>query len=126
MGVRFGDFEFDPDLFELRRKGERIALERQVFDVLGYLITHRDRVVPKEELLDQIWGDRFVSESALTSRIKAARQALGDDGASQQMIETIRGRGYRFIAAVTPSAAASPVAPDDTRGPRSDADVRLH
>ncbi len=100
VGWHFGDFEFDPVLFELRRAGKRVALERQVFDVLGYLIAHRDRVVTKEELLDEIWGDRFVSESALTSRIKAARQAVGDNGSAQRMIETTRGRGYRFIAPV--------------------------
>lgn len=84
-------------------------MERQVFDVLAYLIAHSDRVVPKEELLDQVWGDRFVSESALTSRIKAARRALGDDGTTQQMIETIRGRGYRFIAPLRPAEPASGV-----------------
>jgi DNA-binding winged helix-turn-helix (wHTH) protein len=77
------------------------AGEPQVFDVLSLLILHRDRVVPKEELLDKVWGDRFVSESALTSRIKAVRQAVGDDGTSQRFVQTIRGRGYRFIASVT-------------------------
>ena len=57
-------------------------VEPQVFDVLAYLVAHRDRVVPKTELLDAVWGDRFVSESALTSRIKEARRAVGDDGAA--------------------------------------------
>lgn len=107
MGVCFETFEFDTDLFELRRSGARVPLERQVFDVLGYLIEHRDRVVTKEELLDQVWGDRFVSESALTSRIKAARRALGDDGAAQRMIETTRGRGYRFVAPVDTARSQS-------------------
>ncbi len=60
-----------------------IAIELQVFDVLALLILHRDREVSKEELLDEVWGDRFVSESALTSRIKAVRQALGDDGGTR-------------------------------------------
>ena len=54
-----------------------------MFDVLAHLIPHRDRVVPKTELLDEVWGDRFVSESALTSRVKSARRAVGDDGAAQ-------------------------------------------
>ncbi len=85
-------------------------MEPQVFDVLAYLIDHRDRIVPKVELLDNIWGDRFVSESALTSRIKTARRLLGDDGTSQRFIETVRGRGYRFIADVT-SVAEPTVAP---------------
>jgi DNA-binding winged helix-turn-helix (wHTH) protein len=97
----FEGFEFDTDQFTLVRSGRVIAVEPQVFDVLSLLILHRDRVVPKEELLDKVWGDRFVSESALTSRIKAVRQAVGDDGTSQRFVQTIRGRGYRFIASVT-------------------------
>jgi len=66
--------------------------------------------VSKEELLDNIWGDRFVSESALTSRIKSARRAVGDDGRAQRLISTVHGRGYQFVGAVTeivPSDAGS-------------------
>ncbi|MEL7206807.1 MAG: winged helix-turn-helix domain-containing protein [Actinomycetota bacterium] len=99
--VEFGDVELDLDLFELRRDGSAVAVEPQVFDVLAYLVEHRDRVVTKEELLDEVWGDRFVSESALTTRIKKARQVLGDDGRTQSMIRTAHGRGYRFVAPVT-------------------------
>src|SRR3954469_3076212 len=87
----FRDFEIDTARFELRRSGEVRHVEPQVFDVLRYLVEHRDRVVPKEELLDNVWGDRFVSESALTSRIKAARQAVGDDGRAQRVISTAHG-----------------------------------
>ena len=68
--------------------------------MLAYLIAQRGRVVPKEELLDEIWGDRFVSESALTTRIKSARQAVGDDGSRQTIIRTVHGKGYEFIADV--------------------------
>ncbi len=78
--------------------GSEINVEPQVFDVLAHLIEHRDRVVPKTELFDSIWGDQFVSESALTSRIQAARRALGDTGADQRIIRTFRGTGYRFVA----------------------------
>lgn len=98
--IAFDEFELDPVRLELRREGERVALEPQVFDVLAYLVHHADRVVPKTELLDEVWGSRFVSESALTSRIKSARQALGDDGRTQRYIRTAHGRGYRFVAAV--------------------------
>ncbi len=98
--IRFGDCELDLDRFELRRGGTRVPMEPQVFDVLAYLAQRRSRLVPKEELLDEIWGDRFVSESALTSRIKAARQVTGDDGDAQKVIRTVRGRGYMFVAAV--------------------------
>jgi len=71
-----------------------------VFDVLAYLVKHRGTVVRKEELLDPIWGDRFVSESALTTRIKAVRQAVGDDGSQQLIIRTVHGKGYEFVATV--------------------------
>jgi len=75
----FGAFDLDTNVFELRRAGAPVAMEPQVFSVLTYLVEHRDRVVTKNELLDNVWGDRFVSESALTTRIKAARRAVGDD-----------------------------------------------
>lgn len=90
----------DESHFALRRGDEVVHVEPQVFEVLAHLVTHRDRVVSKQELLDAVWGDRFVSESALTSRIKAARQAVGDDGSNQRVIRTVHGRGYRFVAPV--------------------------
>ena len=95
-----GDVELDPALFELRRAGHAVPLEPQAFDVLSYLVAHRDRVVTKEELMDAIWGGRFVTEAAVTSRIKQARRAVGDDGQAQRVIRTIHGRGYRFVASV--------------------------
>ncbi len=98
--IQFDDCELDLGRYELRRGGTRVPMEPQVFDVLSYLVRHRSRLVPKEELLDEIWGDRFVSESTLTSRIKAARQGTGDDGEAQRVIRTVRGRGYMFVAAV--------------------------
>jgi DNA-binding winged helix-turn-helix (wHTH) protein len=100
MAVRFGDCELSLERLELRRADQIVGVEPQVFDVLSYLLRHRDRVVPKTELLDQIWGDRFVSETALSSRIKSARQAIGDTGRDQRIIKTIHGRGYRFVADV--------------------------
>jgi len=117
------DLELDTQLLELRRGGQRVPLEPQAFDVLVYLVSHRDRVVPKDELMDAVWGGRFVTETAVTSRIKQLRRALGDDGQSQRMIRTMHGRGYRFAAPVhagdsgdssvpgqrSPSGAAAPV-----------------
>ena len=88
-----------------------MRVEPQVFDVLVHLLAHRDRVVPKVELLESMWGDRFVSESAPTSRIKAARRALGDDGMAQRTIRTVHGRGYQFVAPVTAVEAAGPKVP---------------
>ncbi len=92
--------ELDTLLFELRRGDQRVPLEPQAFDVLVYLVSHRDRVVPKDELMDAIWGNRFVTETAVTSRIKQVRRALGDDGQAQRLIRTVHGRGYRYVAPV--------------------------
>ena len=103
----FDDLELDTALFELRRQGARVPLEPQAFDVLVYLVSHRDRVVPKEELMDAIWGGRFVTEAAVTSRIKQLRRALGDDGQAQRVIQTVHGRGYRFVAPVRAGAATT-------------------
>ena len=100
----FDDCVVDSERFELRRGGTVEHVEPQVFDVLLYLIRHRDRVVTKAELLDNVWGDRFVSESALASRLKSARRGVGDDGASQRVIRTVFGRGYQFVAPVAEQA----------------------
>jgi pimeloyl-ACP methyl ester carboxylesterase len=97
---RFGTSELDTAMFELRVDGERVPIEPQVFEVLAHLVEHRDRLVPRTELLDAVWGDRFVSDGALSSRIAAARQALGDDGRTQKYIRTVHGRGIQFIAEV--------------------------
>ena len=115
----FDDCLVDPGRFELRRGGAVEHVEPQVFDVLVHLIRHRDRVVTKTELLDTVWGDRFVSESALASRLKSARRAVGDDGAAQRIIRTVFGRGDQFVAplvehlATTANGASSapPVVP---------------
>jgi DNA-binding winged helix-turn-helix (wHTH) protein/pimeloyl-ACP methyl ester carboxylesterase len=103
-----GRIELDEQLYEVRRDGVAVAVEPQAFDVLCYLVRHCDRVVPKEELMDAVWGDRFVSETAVTSRIKQLRRALGDDGRAQRVIRTVHGRGYRFVAEVVGSTPAPP------------------
>ena len=100
----FGDCEVETRLFELRRQGQLRPTEPQVFDVLMLLLRERDRVVSKQELLDTVWGHRFVGESALTSRIKSVRQAVGDDGTRQSVVRTVHSRGYQFVAEVTEQA----------------------
>jgi DNA-binding winged helix-turn-helix (wHTH) protein/tetratricopeptide (TPR) repeat protein len=97
---QFADVTVDLDRFELRRAEVPQHVEPQVFEVLAYLLRHRDRLVTKQELMDQVWHDRFISDSAITSRIKAARRATGDDGERQNVIQTVHGRGYRFVADV--------------------------
>lgn len=96
--LHFDDYELDLAAHELRLAGERVHIEPQVFDVLAYLAQQPGRMIPKEELLDEIWGDRFVSPSALTSRIKSARAATGDDGKAQRVIRTVHGRGFMWVA----------------------------
>jgi pimeloyl-ACP methyl ester carboxylesterase/DNA-binding winged helix-turn-helix (wHTH) protein len=97
---RFDAFVLDTQQYELRSGATVVRVEPQVFDVLAQLIANHHRVVTKEELFDSVWGGRFVGEAALTSRIKAARRALGDDGESQRYIRTVRGRGYQFIGKI--------------------------
>lgn len=98
MRYIFGDCELNTETQEFRRGGDLLHAEPQVLAVLEYLVANRQRVVTKIELLDEVWGSRFVSESALTSRIKTARRLCGDTGRDQQIIRTVHGRGYRFIA----------------------------
>ena len=107
---RFGEFVVDTDTVEVIGPDGVRAVEPQVFDVLAYLVEQQGRLVTKEELLDNVWGDRFVSESTLTTRIKQARRAVDDDGRSQWAIKTVHGRGYRFVAVPEDAdEAASPV-----------------
>ena len=96
----FENFVLDPDRRELRRGKALIAVQPQVFDLLEYLITHRDRVVSKDDILGAVWGGRIVSESALTTRINATRAAVDDDGDQQRLIRTIPRKGIRFVGAV--------------------------
>jgi TolB-like protein/tetratricopeptide (TPR) repeat protein len=98
----------DGDLRELTCDGAAVPLQPQVFDLLFFLVAQRTRVVSKDDLISQIWSDRIVSDSALNSRINAARKAIGDDGATQRLIKTIPRKGFRFVGEVREDAAASP------------------
>ena len=101
----FGDYVLDMDRVELRKIADSVSVEPQVFDLLCYLIRNQDRVVSTDELFREIWKGRFVSDSTLTSRINAARHAIGDDGASQRFIKTFARKGYRFIGEAKASSA---------------------
>ncbi|MGA9122009.1 MAG: winged helix-turn-helix domain-containing protein, partial [Pseudolabrys sp.] len=100
MQFLFGDHTLDDDRRELLRGSEPIAVEPQVFDLLIYLVQNRDRVVSKDDLIASIWGGRAVSDSTLTSRINAARKAVGDSGVKQKLIRTIARKGLRFVGDV--------------------------
>lgn len=105
MGYRLGDYELDEDARTLSGREGAIHVEPQVFELLLYLVVNRDRAVAKTELLDAIWGDQFVSESALTTRVKSARAALADNGRDQRHIRTVHGFGYQLVSAVVEVAA---------------------
>lgn len=98
MIYRFGPFELDLVKVELRADGKPRPIEPQVFALLAFLVEHRERLVSKEELLEKVWDGRVVTDSALASRVKSARKALGDDGKAQRFIRTIHGQGFRFVA----------------------------
>jgi len=119
----FGDHVLDVNRRELRRGGELIALEPQVFDLLVYLVQNRDRVVSRDDLLEAIWSGRIVSESTVTSRINAVRKAIGDSGAAQDLVRTLPRKGVRFVGATKEgqnlAARSNPVAL-----PQSGVDVR--
>src|SRR5579871_5751071 len=100
MIYRFGSFELDLATIELRNGGAVQHLEPQVFALLALLVESRDRLVPKDEIIEKVWDGRVVSDAAVASRVKSARRALGDDGKSQAFIRTIQRRGFRFIASV--------------------------
>ena len=105
MIYQFGPFELDLSTVELRVGGKSCNLEPQVFALLALLVENRDRLVSKDEIIEKVWDGRVVSDAALSSRVKSARQALGDDGQAQRFIRTIHSRGFRFVAQVRASRA---------------------
>lgn len=121
MRYLFEGHALDSDRRELRCGARLIAVEPQVFDLLEYLIRHRERVVDRGELITSIWGGRVVSESALGTRINAVRSAIGDSGAAQRLIKTLPRKGLRFIAAVREEQALA--RPADANGASPDLDT---
>jgi DNA-binding winged helix-turn-helix (wHTH) protein len=128
MRYVFDDCTLDTERYELRRASVRIPLRPKVFQLLAYLITHRDRVILKDELIAHLWPNQFIGDTALKSCIMTARKAVGDAGRAQRIIQTLHGHGYRFVADVitdeptppagstgpVPSRVSAPPAPDHT------------
>jgi pimeloyl-ACP methyl ester carboxylesterase len=106
----FGECRIDTGRFEITRGGRALAVEPQVLELLIALIEGRDHVVTRDELLARVWKGRIVSDTTLSSRIKTARQVIGDDGTRQDCVRTIRGRGFRFVGEVEEQASAQPAA----------------
>ena len=106
----FEDCVFDTDRRELRRGFSVIPTAPQAFDLLEYLIRNRERVVSKDDLVAAIWRGRAISDAALTTRLNAARAAIGNFGEEQRLIKTLQRRGFRFICAVQELPAPTRVA----------------
>jgi TolB-like protein/Tfp pilus assembly protein PilF len=119
MIYRFDSFELDTDRYELRAAGRSVPLEPQVFALISYLVSNPERMISREELIEKVWSGRVVSDSAISSRIKKARKALGDDGRSQRLIHTVHGQGFRFIGDLavdgTPAVSGEPDLTDQPR-----------
>jgi len=126
MKIRFGEFELDSRRYRLRRNGETIALRPKVFDLLIYLARHRERVVPREELVRMCWGETRVGEGSLSGLINELRGALGEGARGPSSIRTVHARGYQFVAPVEPeSGTGSRRAGHEDRGDLSEALLRI-
>jgi DNA-binding winged helix-turn-helix (wHTH) protein len=124
----FGTCELHPQRYALTHAGQTRSLRPKVFQVLLYLLEHRERVVTKDELCTQVWPNQFISEATLESTVRAVRQAIGDSGQGQRLIQTVYGRGYRFVGEValhaeaalpaeTTASAVPPVTPRPSQRP---------
>ena len=111
MIYRFADCALDTQLYTLQRAGQSTRLAPKVFEVLCYLIAHRDRVVSKQELCEQVWEGLAISDATLESCLRAVRLTVGDSGQAQRIIQTQRGYGYRFVADLEPYFLMSPPPP---------------
>lgn len=99
MLYQLNNREVDVDLYQIRHDGKVLAVEPKVFDLIVYLLEHRERIISRAELFEHVWEGRTVSDTSLSNHIKSARKVLGDNGELQCVIKTVRSRGYQFIAA---------------------------
>jgi pimeloyl-ACP methyl ester carboxylesterase/DNA-binding winged helix-turn-helix (wHTH) protein len=116
MLVRFGSCELDSERRELRRGATLVHVQPQVFDLLVYLINHRERVVSRDEMVEAVWEGRSVSDVTLNSRVNAVRYAIGDDGKGQALIRTVPRRGFRFVGELVERIGASSVTAETPKG----------
>jgi DNA-binding winged helix-turn-helix (wHTH) protein len=103
----FEEYAFDTDRRELHRGADVVSVAPQVFDLLDYLIRNREHVISKDDLIAAIWNGRNVSDAALTTRLNAARSAIGDSGHEQRLIKTLPRKGLRFVGSVLEAQQAA-------------------
>ena len=106
MRYLFEDYTLDTERRELHRGADAVSITPQVFDLLDYLIRNRERVVSKDDLISAVWNGRIVSDAALTTRLNAARNAIGDSGEEQRLLKTLPRKGFRFVGQCGKSEAA--------------------
>src|SRR3954469_23813753 len=121
----FEDYAFDTDRRELHRGTDAVSITPQVFDLLEYLIRNRERVVSKDDLIKAIWNGRSVSDAALTTRLNAARDAIGDSGEEQRFIKTLPRKGFRFVGQVREANEPAGAAVADNQGELQKPDLAL-
>jgi DNA-binding winged helix-turn-helix (wHTH) protein/alpha-beta hydrolase superfamily lysophospholipase len=120
MTYAFDDYLINASSFEIRNRGQLLNVEPQVFELLLFLIEHRNRILSKDDIIEHVWKGRIVSEAAISSRIKSVRKLIGDDGKKQKYIRTIHGRGFRFIGDIHPPEHGDQGNPGETGdGPQS-------
>jgi DNA-binding winged helix-turn-helix (wHTH) protein len=108
MHIRFGEFELDSRRFLLVRGDEKVSLRPKVFDLLIHLARHRERVVTREELVAELWGETQVGTGSLSGLVNELRQALSERGRGPSSIRTVHARGYQFVAEVEPAPELAP------------------
>ncbi len=118
--MRFAEFDIDVDAAELRRNGQPVKIEPQVFDLIVFLASRPGRILSREDIVDGVWHGRAVSDSAISTRINAARRALGDDGTTKRFIKTVHGRGFRFEVPVAATEGVRLSDPTNSDGARPD------
>jgi pimeloyl-ACP methyl ester carboxylesterase/DNA-binding winged helix-turn-helix (wHTH) protein len=111
---QFGAYQLDLDARRLRRGGQYVHLEPRTFDLIWHLVSNRERVVPKQELREKVWAGQYVTDSALSTALRTARIAVGDAGERQEVIRTVYGRGYQFIARTTASSEGATTVTDES------------
>ena len=115
MRYLFEDYTLDTEKRELHRGVDAVSITPQVFDLLDYLIRNRERVVSKDDLIVAVWNGRIVSDAALTTRLNAARNAIGDSGEEQRLLKTLARKGVRFVGQVREERGGA--APGNGAGP---------